>query len=164
MSPVYHVARSIRIEVSPEELFPHLVDLRRWHEWSPWEGEDTHIKRGYSRRQGEPGATYTWDGHKAGPRDASQGWLRVTRVEPGRSVDLDVHIDQPFPADTGLRLDVDPEDDGRAAKVTWTMTGQPPRLLRLLRRVLPMEKFVGQDCEQGLAALKNVLEGRHRAA
>lgn len=160
MPPAYHVSRTIRIEAPPAAVYPHLADLRRWREWSPWEGSDPRVQRGYSRRQGEAGATYTWDGSK----DAGEGWLRVTDLDLDRRLELDLHFEQPFPADTDLRLDIDPEDDGQACVVTWTMTGQPPRLLRLLRRFVPMDKLVGKDCEKGLAALKSVVEAQRQLA
>lgn len=159
MPPAYHVSRTIRIEAPPSAVYPHVVDLRRWREWSPWEGTDPRVQRGYSSRQGQPGATYTWDGSV----DAGEGWMRVTDVDPDRRLELDLHFDLPFPADSGVRLEIDPEDEGRASLVTWTMTGEPPLLLRLLRRLVPMDKMVGRDCEKGLAALKSLVEGQHQS-
>lgn len=154
MPSAYRVSRTVRVEAPPAAVFPHLSDLRRWTAWSPWEGMDPHMVRTYSGTQGQVGSGYAWNGN----RQAGEGSMTVTGLEPSRRVDIDLHFTRPFPADNVIRLDVDPESEGSASVVTWTMSGEHGRLMGVLSRFMPMEKMVGQDFEKGLAQLKAVVE------
>lgn len=154
MPTTFTVSRSVRIAAPPAEVFPHLADLRRWVEWSPWEVSDPTVVRTYTGRPGQVGSAYAW----RADREAGEGSMTVTEVEPGRRIALDVHFERPYPADSTVQLDVDPDADGTASTVTWSIQGGHQRLLKLLGRLLPMEKMVGKEFDQGLARLREVVE------
>ena len=159
VSTPYRVSRTIRIEAPPAVVHPHVADLRRWAAWSPWEGRDPHLERTYTGPEQGVGAGYAWSGNK----DAGEGSVLVTLDEEPARVELALRFEEPFPADNHLRLDLDPESGGRACVVSWTMTGQPTGLLRMLARMLPMDRMVGKELEKGLNRLKRQVEGRVRA-
>lgn len=156
MATAYRVSRTIRIEASPAEVYPQLVDLRRWVDWSPWEGVDPAMHRTYSGPREGVGAGYAWSGN----RQAGAGSMLITATEPDSRVDIDLHFTAPFPAQNQIRLDLDPESQGRACVVSWTMQGRHGRLMRVLSRVMPMDRMVGKDFEQGLAQLKELVEAQ----
>lgn len=150
----YRVSRTIRIDAEPETVFRELVDFRRWRDWSPWEGLDPEMDRSYSGPASGVDSAYSWDGNK----DAGAGSMRITGVQEPRRVDIDLRFDKPFPADNEIRFDLDPEDGGAATMVTWTMAGQHTGVMRLLGRVMSMDKMVGKDFEKGLSQLKDLTE------
>lgn len=150
----YRVSRTTRIAAAPEEVFRELVDFRRWVDWSPWEGLDPEMRRSYSGPKAGVDSAYAWEGDKK----AGAGSMRITGVQEPRRVDVDLRFDKPFPADNDIRFDLDPEDGGAATMVTWTMSGQHTGVMRLLGRVMSMDKMVGGDFERGLAQLKDLVE------
>ncbi|WP_151525270.1 SRPBCC family protein [Serinicoccus kebangsaanensis] len=150
----YRVSRTIRIEAPPERIFTELVDFRRWRDWSPWEGVDPEMNRSYTGPKSGVGSGYTWDGNKA----AGAGSMSITGAERPRRVDIDLRFDKPFPADNDIRFDLDAEDGGAATMVTWTMSGEHTGLMRVLGRVMSMDKLVGKDFEKGLAQLKELIQ------
>lgn len=135
-------------------VHPHLVDFRRWADWSPWEGIDPRMDRTYSGPGEGVGAGYAWSGN----REAGAGSMLITAVEPDSRVDIDLHFSAPFPAQNTVRFDLDPESQGQACVVSWTMSGRHGRLMRVLSRVMPMDRMIGKDLEKGLARLKTLVE------
>lgn len=155
LAPVpYRVSRTTRIEAAPERVFTELVDFRRWRDWSPWEGVDPDMERSYSGPKSGVGSGYAWDGDK----QAGSGSMTITGAQRPSRVDLDLHFEKPFPADNVIRFDLDPEDGGAATMVTWSMSGEHTGLMRVLGRVMSMDRLVGKDFEKGLAQLKDLIE------
>ena len=44
----FRVERSTAMNAPPEKIFPYIEGLKRWTEWSPYEGRDPAMKRTYS--------------------------------------------------------------------------------------------------------------------
>ena len=154
MPSTYRVSRAARIEAPPSAVYPHLVDLRRWVPWSPWEGEDPYTVRTWSGRESGVGAAYAWSGN----REAGEGSMRIVAAEPDRRLDLELSFVRPFPATNTVRLDLDPESQGMACVLTMTMGGTLHPLLRALSRVMPLDRMVAKDLEQALGRLRDVVE------
>ena len=62
----FRLERSTTIKAPPEKIFPFINDFRRWTAWSPWEKLDADLKRDYGGADSGKGATYAWQGKKAG--------------------------------------------------------------------------------------------------
>lgn len=174
----YAASRSILVQAPPERIFVELVDFRRWRDWSPWEGVDPAMRRTYSGPKSGVGAGYAWDGNSK----AGEGSMQITAVEPPRSVHIDLHFEKPFPADNRIRLDLEPQEpgsgyasksgsgsaadsgsgpgsgSGASTLVTWSMEGEHTGVMRVLGRVMSMDRLVGKDFEKGLARLKALVE------
>lgn len=160
MSSAYRVSRAARIDAPPSAVYPHLEDLRRWLPWSPWEGHDPYTVRTWSGREHGAGAGYSWNGN----RETGEGSVWILAAEPDRRLDLELTFVRPFPAESTLRLDLDPESDGAACVVTMTMAGSLRPLLRALRRFMPLDAMLAKDLERGLAKLTEVVEEEHASA
>src|SRR4051794_35839080 len=68
----YTVTRSINIAAAPSVIFPHVNDLKKNFEWSPWSKID-------------PDCKYTYDGPASG-KDASYSWAGNSQVGAGKVV------------------------------------------------------------------------------
>ncbi|NNM32591.1 MAG: hypothetical protein HKO53_05975 [Gemmatimonadetes bacterium] len=101
------VTRSVTLDASPAEVFPHLDDLEAWTAWTPWGDVESHIE-GNSRGTG---AARVWDDPNLG-----SGTLTITNVAPLRSVDYRAEVEG------GLTflgtLSVRPEGPGTS--LVWT--------------------------------------------
>lgn len=153
----YTVERQVLVAALPERIFPEIADLRRWQRWSPWEGLDPALERTYSGPGSGVGAAYAW----SGDREAGRGSMRVARAEAPRVVSIDIAFEKPFPNTSTSTFTLTPEDgDGGspATRVTWTMVGPRPLVMRLLGPVMSMDKVVGKDFERGLQQLRSVAE------
>ena len=75
-----------------------------------------------------------------------------------RAVEIDLHFERPFPADADIRFDLVPQPEGERTLVTWSMAGEHTGVMRVLGRVLSMDRLVGTDLETGLARLKDLVE------
>jgi len=148
----FTVERSTTVAAPPSAVYPLLVDFRRWQEWSPWEGVDPAMRRTYSGAPSGRGAVYAWSGN----RKAGQGRMEITDAKPDEQVAIDLAFDRPFRSSNVVRLAVRPQDGG--TRVTWTMTGPRPLLMRLLGFAFSMDNLVGKDFDRGLAQLKAVTE------
>jgi len=45
----FTVSRSLKISAPPEKIFPHVNDLHKWEDWSPW--AKGHFQRAGRRRR-----------------------------------------------------------------------------------------------------------------
>ncbi|ANS80703.1 hypothetical protein SGUI_3307 [Serinicoccus hydrothermalis] len=155
LAPVpYRVSRTTRVEAAPERVFTELVDFRRWRDWSPWDGLDPEMERTYSGPKSGVGSGYAWDGDK----HAGAGSMTITDTQRPSRVDLDLRFEKPFPSRSAIRFDLDAEEGGAATMVTWSMSGEHTGLMRVLGRVMSMDRLVGKDLEKGLAQLKDLAE------
>ncbi|NQW49777.1 MAG: SRPBCC family protein, partial [Rhodospirillales bacterium] len=59
----FRVQRTATMNAPAEKIFPYIDGLKRWTEWSPYEGRDPAMKRTYSGAESGKGAVYEWDGN-----------------------------------------------------------------------------------------------------
>jgi hypothetical protein len=146
------IERRTRMAAPPERIAEHLVDLRRWVDWSPWEGLDPDLKRTYTGPESGVGSTYEW----AGNRKAGAGRMRITAVTTD-AVELDLEFTRPFKSASDVIFSLVPA--GSSTEVIWTM--RTPRTLatRIFGIVMNMDKTIGADLEKGLTALRARVEG-----
>ena len=146
-----HVERSITIAVPAEQVFPHVLDFRQWHAWSPWAERDPNMKL---TPEGPPtgvGAKMIWSSEHEKVGSGSQ---ETTDVQPNRLVRTHLDFGDHGEADAFLKLE--PSSDG--CTVTWgfdSNLGMNPigRYFGLM-----FGKMIGPDYEKGLAKLKSVAE------
>ncbi|GAA4874760.1 SRPBCC family protein [Serinicoccus chungangensis] len=150
----YATSRSILVQAPPERIFTELVDFRRWRDWSPWEALDPRMHRSYSGPKSGVGSEYAWDGSTK----AGAGSMRITGAQAPRSVQIDLHFEKPFPTDNDIRFDLVPQPEQDRTLVTWSMSGRHTGVMRVLGRVMSMDRLVGKDFERGLARLKDLAE------
>ena len=147
----FDVSRSLWVDTPPARVREHVVDFRRWQEWSPWEHLDPALTRDYSGPTSGVGAAYAWYGNKK----AGKGSMEITQAGD-RRVDLLLRFEKPFPAENEVYFDLLPMDGG--TQVTWGMRGVTTGVFGLVTKVVGMDRFVGKDFERGLASLKQVAE------
>jgi len=153
MADSYVVERELRIEGSAAAVYARIVDLRRWQSWSPWEGLDPRLWRGYEGADSGVGARYEWSGN----RRAGSGRMEIIAVEPDRSVTIALEFVKPFKSKSTTVFTLEP--DGSTTVVRWTMTGSKTLMTRFVDVFSSMDKMIGGDFEKGLTNLKVDVEG-----
>ncbi len=152
MSDTYTVSRSATIDAPPEQVYAHIVDLRKMEAWSPWEKMDPNMTKTYSGAESGVGARYSW----AGNRKVGEGSMEITDVKENSKVEMALEFLKPFKASNTTSLELTPDGDG--TRVTWAMTGRKTLMTRVMGIFKSMDAMVGPDFEAGLATLKEVAE------
>ena len=148
----FRVERGIQIAAAPETVLALIEDFQKWTRWSPYEHLDADLKRTYGGAAKGEGATYAWEGKKAG-----SGNMRITRATPSL-VEIDLNMIKPFQASNLAEFTITPQGDG--TRVTWAMSGTKTLISKLMGLIFNMDKFVGGQFESGLADLKAAAEAR----
>jgi hypothetical protein len=108
------------------------------------------MKITYGAKTSGEGASYSWTSDSEGA-----GSLRIAKVDAPRSIDTELDF-----GDMGTNYGhwtFEPE--GTGTRITWGLTGTMPGLVGGWLG-LKMDDWVGKDFDEGLAALKPVVEAR----
>ncbi|MCR9164280.1 MAG: SRPBCC family protein [Nannocystaceae bacterium] len=148
---ISHVERSAVIEASPEAIMPHLTDMKRWVEWSPWAERDPNVKWTFSDPAEGKGAWYEWEGNE----DVGKGRMEVTAVEDD-AVSYDLQFIEPFESEATVTLRVGEQDAG--TQVTWEMDSENAFMSKVFMVFMDFDAMLGADFEQGLGNLAKKVE------
>lgn len=146
MTP-FAITRSTTINAPAAEIQPLIADLHEWEHWSPWQEADPNMSQTYSGPSTGVGAHMRWSGNKK----AGEGRMTVVTADP-TLVEVDLQFIKPFAATNRSHFRLD-EADG-STTVHWTMTGEQNLFMKVMFRLMNMEKQIGKDFDRGLAKLK----------
>ena len=88
----FRVERSTAMNAPAEKIFPYIDGLKRWTEWSPYEGRDPAMKRTYSGAESGKGAVYEWDGND----QVGKGRMEIVDSTPPHRVVIKLDFLKPF--------------------------------------------------------------------
>ncbi len=148
----FHIERSIAIASPPETAFAQVNDLHAWAAWSPFEKLDPTMKKTFGGPPSGTGATYAW----AGNDRAGEGRMTIEKSEPPSLIDIKLEFFKPFVATNAAKFAFTPTPEG--TRVTWSMDGRRNFMMKAFCLVLNMDKMLGGQFDEGLAALKKVAE------
>jgi uncharacterized protein YndB with AHSA1/START domain len=144
------VSRSREIAATPEQIWPQVVDPRRWSAWSPWYAKDPAMKMSYTGPASGAGAQWSWESSTQG-----QGSMRFERAEAPRLLAYSLRFEDMDSTATG-EIRLEPTGSG-STRVEWTFEtrlGANP-LMRWFG--IGLDTMVGKDFEVGLARLAQVV-------
>jgi hypothetical protein len=144
----YVVARSMTMQAPPVIAFAQVNDLRAWEQWSPWKKLDPAMVVTYGDKTVGEGASYAWDGPKAGA-----GSLRIVGSQLGQRIETAVDFG---PQGTGNGTWTF-EREGRGCKVTWTMRGRNAGPIGGWFSLI-IDDMLGPQFLQGLQGVKELAE------
>lgn len=146
------VARSKIINAPESDVYPYVNSLKRFNEWSPWAARDPETKFVYSGPEEGKGARMEWSSDHP---DVGKGILEIIESETNSFVRVALDIGDKGEANISYQL----KPSGAGTRVVWefeTDVGNNP----VGRWVgLTLDRWVGQDYEEGLERLKKVAEG-----
>jgi hypothetical protein len=146
----YHVERSVTMAAPPEAVHAVLDDMRRFHEWSPWQKLDPAMKMDYAGPATGEGTSLHWVGNDK----AGEGRMTITESTPPTSVGVKLEFVKPFPSVADVKYTIAPEGSG--SKVTWAMDGKKDMMTKVMCVFVSMDAMIGKDFETGLASLSAV--------
>ena len=147
----FRIERSTMIKASPQKIVPLINDFNRWSAWSPFEQLDPDMKRTVSGPASGKGSVYEWEGNSK----AGKGRMEITESSAS-VVSTKLDFEKPFKANNIAEFTLEPQ--GEVTRVTWSMSGRSPYVMKLMGMFMNMEKSVGRDFDAGLASLKSLAE------
>ena len=148
----FRIQRSIRIAAPREGLFAYVSDLHNFDAWSPWALLDPAMRKTHSGAAGGVGACYEWQGNNK----VGHGRMEIVEAVAPERVLIKLDFLKPFEAHNMAEYLL-VERDGQT-EFTWAMYGPNNFLSKVMGLFFNMDKMVGAQFEQGLAALKTVAE------
>lgn len=148
----FHVERSATIVAPPTTVFEQVNDLRKWEAWSPWVKLDPAMKQIYEGPASGVGASYTW----AGNSNVGEGRMTIIESRPHEFVKIKLEFFKPFAGTNTAAFMFKP--DGETTTLIWSMDGSNNFIAKGIGLFLSMDKMIGGNFEQGLAALKSIAE------
>lgn len=146
----YRVERSIDIATRPAAVYPHVVSLKTWPEWTAWNRiKDPTANWTFEGNDSQVGAKMAWKGDKLGT-----GELELTTCTPGEGVRYSLNFDGgKVQVRGGLTL----AGQGGMTRVTWFIEGTQVSAMDKYKGLF-VDSAQGGDLEQGLKRLKRRIE------
>lgn len=148
----FRIERTARVARPPEQVFPHVDDLRRWAAWSPWDKFDPAMKKTYGGAEHGTGATYHWVGNNK----VGEGRMTIASSTPSSEIRIDLAFEKPMAARNLTTFRFTPVEGG--TQVAWIMEGQRNFMMKLFGIVMNMDRMLSQQFDEGLAALAKAAE------
>jgi hypothetical protein len=146
------VSRAKRMSATPERIFSHVNELKKWEDWSPWAKLDPKAKSTFDGPAAGVGSSMAWDGNKK----VGAGKMTITESQPSSLVGIRLEFLRPFQATNAAEFNFVPES--AQTLVTWRMTGKNNFFFKVFSLLMNCDDMVGKDFEKGLASLKVVVE------
>lgn len=146
------ITRSITIAASPEVIFPHVNEFKKWEAWSPYAKLDPNMQTTYEGPVAGEGSVYRWNGNN----DVGEGQTKIISSKPHESIGIELKFERPFKGTNDVEFTFKP--NGGNTVVTWTMTGKTNFISKAMGLVIDMDKMVGGQFDEGLSSLKRVVE------
>ena len=148
------VERSIVINASASSIYNQLIKLNNFHKFSVWSQQDSSTVYTLAGTDGTKGASSTW---KGSPEISGEGKIEITALELNRKVVHKLQFSKPKKgkAESVFILN---ETNKETTTVTWTFKMATPRPSNIFNLLYSLDKQMGKDFEDGLKALKTMIE------
>ena len=147
------VERSALIAAPASAIFAHVNDFHKWEAWSPWAKLDPAAKNTFEGPASGKGASFSW----AGNSEVGAGKMTIVESDP-TTVSRSTGLHRANASTSVAEFTFKP--DGNKTKVTWSMSGERPFLIRAMCVLFQADKMVGEQLGKGLANLEAVSMGR----
>lgn len=111
------------------------------------------MKKTFTGTDGEPGCVSHWVGNK----DVGEGEQEITKVTPFERIDAELRFLKPFKSTSDCYLLTEDAKNG-STKVTWGFSGNNKFPMTIMTLFKSMDSMVGNDFEEGMQRLKDILE------
>lgn len=145
------IKRSTVISAPREVVFKNISTFENLHKWYPWDRRDPAMKTSIEGTDGTVGAKLKWEGNK----EVGQGEQTLTKIEPGKEVDMHLHFIKPFDGQAKSKLVVADTTGGTLA--TWQFSSTMPRPWNIMGLFMSTDAL-GKDFDEGLGYLKELSE------
>jgi hypothetical protein len=148
----FRIVRTVTMSAPAPAVFAQVNDFHNWEAWSPWAKLDPTAKNSFEGPSAGTGAIFRWAGNK----EVGEGSMTITESRPSDLIRIKLEFLKPFAATNSAEFTFKPDGDQTA--VTWGMAGKNNFISKAICLFMNMDKMVGGKFEEGLAAMKSIVE------
>ena len=148
------VTRTIDIIAPASVVYEYIEKLENFNKWSVWTQQDSTALYTFTGTDGTIGAATSWKGH---PQISGEGQIEITALEPHSKVVHKLNFIRPKKGNAESIFNL-LEISKATTKVTWTFTMVTPRPWNIFNLTYSLDKQMGKDFEDGLTAMKTMME------
>lgn len=148
------VKRSIEINAAAPVIYEQLIKLENFNKFSVWSQQDSSAVYTLTGKDGSVGAASSW---KGSPLISGEGKIEIVELVPNRKVAHKLQFTKPKKGKAGSVFELLETNKGKTS-VDWTFTMATPRPWNIFNLLYSVDKQMGKDFEDGLAALKTMIE------
>jgi uncharacterized protein YndB with AHSA1/START domain len=152
----YSVVRSITIERPNAQVFDYIKHLKNQDNFSKWAMMDPDMKKTYRGEDGMAGFVSAWASENP---DVGVGEQEIIKITPNERVDFELRFLSPFEATEPAYMSTKSASD-TSTQVDWGFSGHMDYPMNLMLVVMDFETMIGNDLQEGLNNLKQVLEAK----
>ncbi len=150
----YKVERKVRINRPLQEVYEYLRYLRNQDHWAKWYRLDPEMKKTYKGEDGKIGFQSSWQSEH---KKVGAGQQTITSLEDNKAIYTKLEFYKPFKSESDAYIRTE-KIDANTTEVSWGFDGEMSPPMNVMLLFMNMDKQVGNDFEEGLAKLKEVLE------
>lgn len=147
----YTVERQITIDKPEAQVFDYIKFIRNQNKFSVWSNMDPNMKQEFRGTDGTVGFVSAWDSKESG---VGKGEQEIVSIRDGERIDFQLRFIKPFESTAKAYMSTD--GNGNQTTVTWGFNGSSAYPMNFMN--LFMGSMIGNDLQQGLANLKEILE------
>lgn len=140
----YSYTRTLSMPHPVGKIFPHVNNLKKWSDWSPWAQLDPACKTTFEGPEAGLGAIMKWDGNKK----VGTGSMTIISSLPNTRIMYRLNFIKPFKGVSEAEISFKPEGEGTL--VSWTMTGRNNFMAKFMSLFMNCEKMIGDKFDEGL--------------
>jgi hypothetical protein len=148
------VVRSIVINSPADNIYDQLIKLDNFNKFSVWSQQDSAAIYTLTGTDGKVGAFTSW---KGSPEISGEGKIEIAALEPNKKVVHQLQFTRPQKG-TAESVFLFNETSKTTTTVTWTFNMATPRPWNIFNLFYSMDKERGKDFEDGLKAMKTMIE------
>lgn len=150
----YTIEKEIIINRGKLEVFDYIRQLKNQDNYNKWVMADPGMKKSFTGADGAEGFIYGWDSEN---KQVGTGEMEITNIEDGQRVDIVIRFERPFKGISDCYMETADAGNGKAT-VKWGFKSSMKYPMNILLAVFKLEEKLGNDLQNSLSNLKNVLE------
>lgn len=150
----YSVKRDINIDKPASMVFEYVKYLKNQENYSVWSRMDTSMKKEFKGTDGSIGFISAWDSENP---DVGKGEQEITGIIENNRIDYELRFIEPWESKDHTYLITESTGDS-STKVVWGFDGKMKYPMNITMLFMDFDKMLGDDLEEGLKNLKEVLE------
>lgn len=146
------------IKATKQHVYDQLRYMRNFPTWSPFRVQDPEQKFSVTGKDGDVGATFSWEGVK----EKSKGSQRVAKLKANEEVLIECAITVPFKSNPTFAYTL--IEKGGGVEVVQQFDTEMPVPSNIFGLLLGLKEKISATNQQGLGLLKKVSESSDTAS
>ncbi|MCL1049948.1 SRPBCC family protein [Shewanella abyssi] len=150
----YSVVTKITIDKPVSEVFTYVKQLKNQDNFSVWAQMDPDMKKSYRGIDGTVGFVSRWESDN---EEVGVGEQEIMAIDKGKRIDFELRFYAPFESTDPAFMTTEALGQNQTL-VQWGFDGHLDYPMNLMFLFLDFETMIGNDLNQGLVQLKQLLE------